>query len=94
MASNSINQVRLVENSFQTTPLAALFIDATNNIILKANKAAVKLYGGDLEGKNVSRINFHPEQTYVDLRKKILSKKISMIKTKHITFSKKIIDVE
>ena len=94
MASNSINQVRLVENSFQTTPLAALFIDATNNIILKANKAAVKLYGGDLEGKNVSHINFHPEQTYVDLRKKILSKKISMIKTKHITFSKKIIDVE
>jgi diguanylate cyclase (GGDEF)-like protein/PAS domain S-box-containing protein len=94
MAPNSINRDRLVENSFQTTPIAALFIDTTSKIILRANKAAVKLYGGDLEGKNVSHINFHPDLVYKDLRERILNKKISVIQTKHITFNKKIIDVE
>lgn len=50
MIPNTINLDRLVDNSFQINPLAALFIDSTNHIILKANKAAIKLYGGDLEG--------------------------------------------
>ena len=94
MSPNSVNQELLLKNTFERTPLAALLIDMTSNIILKANKAAIKLYGDDLEGKNVNHINFHPEQTYIDLRKKILNKKISVVQTKHITFSKKIIDVE
>jgi diguanylate cyclase (GGDEF)-like protein len=94
MSPNSVNQKLMLEKTFERTPLAALFIDITSNIIIKANKAAINLYGGALEGENVNRINFHSEQTYVDLRKKVLNKKISVIQTKHITFSKKIIDVE
>lgn len=94
MSPNSVNQKLMLEKTFERTPFAALFIDITSNIIIKANKAAINLYGGALEGENVKRINFHPEQTYVDLRKKVLNKKISVIQTKHITFSKKIIDVE
>lgn len=93
MIPNTINLDRLVDNSFQINPLAALFIDSTNHIILKANKAAIKLYGGDLEGEDLNRIS-HPDENFKDLSEKILNKKILVIQTKHITLRKKNIAVE
>jgi diguanylate cyclase (GGDEF)-like protein/PAS domain S-box-containing protein len=94
MPSREIDQDKLLKLSFEKIPLATLIIDAESNIILKANKLATKFYGFDLEGKHVDRINYHPEKTYLELRQKLLNKKISVIQTKHITRQKKIIDVE
>jgi diguanylate cyclase (GGDEF)-like protein/PAS domain S-box-containing protein len=85
----SIDQEKLLKLSFEKIPLAALIIDAESKIILKANKAAIKLYGIDLEGKNVERINYYPDKTYFEVRKNI-----SVIQTKHLGHHKRIMDVE
>jgi diguanylate cyclase (GGDEF)-like protein/PAS domain S-box-containing protein len=89
-----IDQEKLLKLSFEKSPLAALIIDAESKIILQANKAATKLYGINLEGKSVDRINYFPDKTYLDLRRKIIAKKLSVIQTKHVGQHKKIIDVE
>jgi diguanylate cyclase (GGDEF)-like protein/PAS domain S-box-containing protein len=85
---------KLIKIAFEKAPLPALLIDPANKIIIKANQAANKLYGINIEGKNVRHINYYNDKEYSHLREKLFNKKIAVFQTKHITQNKKIIDVE
>jgi len=91
---NALDHDKFFKLIFERTPLPALVIDPVDKIVLKANKAALKLYGINLEGKNVSRINYYPDKNYVPLRDQLTRRKITSIQTKHIVEKNKIIDVE